>query len=78
MSFTTTYYKLHQIPPTLLPNEMSAAKCRGDGGTRTLVQAMWTCFMHTHTHDRIVKLLNQCWQFHICVSMPALSNMVLF
>lgn len=49
MSFTTTYYKLHQIPPTLLPNEMSAAKCRGDGGTRTLVQAMWTCFMHTHT-----------------------------
>ena len=38
MSFTTTYYKLHQIPPTLLPNERSAAKCRGDGGTRTLVQ----------------------------------------
>ena len=37
------YYKLHQIPPTLLPNEMSAAKCRGDGGTRTL-QEMWRCF----------------------------------
>ena len=72
MSFTTTYYKLHQTGTTLLPNEMSAAKCRGDGGTRTLVQAMWTRFMHTH--DRIVKLLNQCWQLHICLPMSALSN----